>query len=305
MTSNTQEPASLQVPIQRREKGPFHIKIRLGENAPIGVLLDTGSTGIVIGHEHLPSSAVKMDPQPPYKVGYSSSDKAYAGAWYSVNVTIPGVGGCAVTNQLPIFSATSHPGVAMCGVGVQGDKPATFNPFLSIDSITLKGSPNTFVTQGYVLSKDGITLGLSEEIVSQFPTMVPMDDFKATVHLKPTGTVGGALYHFKAPALIDSGIGYMILNPSLRSVTDAPPGFCNKETGHFLDGTSIKFDGGISYDFTVGDHEGNPPMAADYVRWGTSKKGRIINTGRNVLMAYEMLIHPGNNRFGFRKIAAD
>lgn len=303
MTSTGQGPISLDVPVHRHKDGPFHISIQLGDNAPMEVLLDTGSTGIVIGHEHLPPSAVKMVPQPDYKAGYTSSGKSYDGYWYSVDVTIPGTDGSAATVGLPVFSATNHPGVAMCGVGVNGDKPATFNPFLTIDRITLGGTSSTAITQGYVLSKDGISLGLTPDITRGFETTVPMDDFKATVHLIPPGKAESR-YHFTARALVDSGIGYMILNPSLRTLGEAPPGFSTSKSGRFLDGTSVTFDGGISYDFVVGDPEGNPPMAADYVRWGTSKHGCIINTGRNVLMAYEMLVDPGANHFGFRKIGS-
>lgn len=303
MASDTQEIASLEVPVHRHGNSPFHIDIRLGENAPRSVLLDTGSTGIVIGREHLPQSAQKMVPQPKYKAGYTSSGKAYDGAWYNVDVTIPGTGGSAIANQLPVFGATNHPGVAMCGVGADKDKPASFNPFLSLDRITHVRGSSTAITQGYVLSKDSVTLGLTDETISRFSTVVPMDDFKATVHLKPSGKNGGAPYHFTAPALIDSGIGFMILNPSLKHTADAPPGYQNPETGHFFDGVSIRFDGGISYSFTIGAPGDNPTMTADYVRWGTSPNGSIINTGRNILMAFEMLVDPGNNQFGFRRLS--
>ncbi len=251
MTSTGQGPISLKVPVHRHKDGPFHINIQLGGNAPIEVLLDTGSTGIVIGQQHLPPSAVKMNPQPDYKAGYTSSGKSYGGAWYSVDVTIPGTNGSASTVGLPVFGATNHPGVAMCGVGVNGDKPASFNPFLTVERITVGDASSTAVTQGYTLSKDGISLGLTPELADSFPITAPLDNFQATVHLVPKSKAESGRYHFTARALVDSGIGYMILNPSLRSVTDAPPGFCNKETGHFLDGTSIKFDGGISYDLQL------------------------------------------------------
>lgn len=299
------EPATMMVEIELSSDNLYHTQISLGDGKPGGITVDTGSTGIVISRDRLPSDLKPMKNPPPYEPKYTSSGNSYTGYWYSVTVSFSDSDGdTAIAEELPVFGVEES-GVAMMGIGLSRP-PITDNqpnPFANITKITVDGKDQSEIHQGYVFTSKGITLGLTDDVIDGFGKTYDIKDFKATVTLTPaTDNKDAKSQSVDAPLLVDSGINYMIINPGIKKDSDAPAGYEDAKTGQFAPGTTIALNtSGMSYSFKTGTDASNPDEAPAYVRWGSSPTGHlIINTGRHAFLGLDLLVDAENEQYGLK-----
>jgi len=288
------------------------IWLRLPGSTPERFGMDTGSTGIVVSSERYTPGPGDVDGGPGH-LTYNSSGRVLHGTYWTTNVEImksrEQPAATARVQVLRVESITclrnarsceprEHArGVAYMGVGfdrdgAQGSTPtAERNPFVALTAIA-SGIPANRVRPGYIVSHDGIHLGMTEALTRSF----------AFVKLAPKGTsvgtgVGSLPQWNGAPltvsvdgvtgtgtSLMDTGINYMFLSPpagtSLTRGRAAPDG---TKIAIWLPGRTPPY---ATYAFTVGDLP-NPlhPARVEVVH----DPGTFVNTGRMFLQGFDYL----------------
>src|SRR4051812_39646330 len=81
---------------------PYDFKVELGGSAARGILMDTGSTGIVVPLSAIGEYTVASNP-PDYTPSYSSSGNTYTGQWVETVVTVIDADGNSFTTPTPIL----------------------------------------------------------------------------------------------------------------------------------------------------------------------------------------------------------
>ncbi|KAG9003005.1 hypothetical protein FRB93_011292 [Tulasnella sp. JGI-2019a] len=219
------------------------LKTSIGGSEPKYLMVDSGSTGIVITPQFLENASFQ-DSKKPFQLTYSSSGNSYKGTWITAIVTFSSGDVQATTKQMNLRMATSWRkgydgtftteglGIRMLGVGFDRDTgPGTkdsggnlvlpdINPFILLEEMTPEGG----VIPGYILSPTCITLGITKEerdtfecvqLVREVPTAVtglavlPAPDWSApNVNVSvPTSNIAP----FLASLLIDTGLSYSIV----------------------------------------------------------------------------------------------
>jgi len=298
-----------------------------------GFVMDTGSTGII-------ATADKFQPGANDKaVGtgfqyYSSSGRQENGTFYQTDVVINDKEGNAVaTSQVTVLQVTSvtcrftdkgcvpssNPtGVAYMGVGFDRGvssltPPSPFNntnPFTNVVSLA-NGAPMANYRQGYRITNDGVTLGISTATTSGFGFVKLQPDTAGTqpdpawLSAPMTVAVNGAAGN--GNILPDSGIDYAFLTPPPGTVVQTgpcpqPPGgngcivpSSNTQIDIFLPGQTAPVG---SYTFNTGD-TGNPtqPSSVQVIADGPSI---FINTGRQFYAGFEYVYDAVGGFVGYR-----
>jgi hypothetical protein len=167
---------------------PFYFNVTLGGGASRSVLMDTGSTGIVVPLSAIGEYTVPSNP-PDYTPSYSSSGNTYTGQWVETVVTVSDDNGNSFTTPTTILvfavsdagdsteaSGTSpeasgtSPSVSMMGVSTRYPEADAYNPFLNHPNIV-----NGTFRSGYILSEEGVLFGYGEQDIatfSVFPTTI-------------------------------------------------------------------------------------------------------------------------------------
>jgi hypothetical protein len=153
--------------------------------------VDTGSTGLALWRKYIPRSTPMPSPPPQPFIYYNSSRKALCGEWVlstvvigdaqNTTVEIPDMPVLAVdymcigeSEQKPCGCTKQirHlPGLGMLGVGFDrgfGMGGARENPFLRLPEMDTGE-----IHRGYVITTDGITLGMSQDDVAGFQ-LIPL-----------------------------------------------------------------------------------------------------------------------------------
>lgn len=290
---------------------PFDLLVSVGGAPAVRLLVDTGSTGIVIGKEHLGANDGALDPQPPVP-GYSSSGMSYTGQWVWTTVTVTGANGVSlVTGRIAVFAA-DQTGVSMMGVGVRGTSGLAdaSNPFL------LMAAHAGFRT-GYILTPRGVHLGYSDVDVATFETFSfsaaePVQPL-ATVSLTPAAGSGLQPYTATTPFLLDTGIDYMIMTPvEGQALPDS--GYeievqaGGKPRRQLISGVGVEVSIGPrsiwSYNTTeCPAYQPGPanPAVPVFARFAVPSPAGILNTGRHLLGAYDYLVDLESNVLGLRQ----
>lgn len=303
--------------------GPIHmdhvpeIWMRLPGSEPRRFGMDTGSTGIVVSREHFTPGPNDTD-DGPGQLTYNSSGRVLHGTRWTTTVEImhdrERPAATARVQVLRVERITclhnardceprERPrGVSFMGIGfgrnsAQGT-PATAqrNPFIALTALA-SGLPASSVRPGYVVTRDGIHLGMTPELTRNF----------AFVKLNPKGMVGGRPDWEGAPltvsvdgvagtgtSLMDTGINYMFLSPpagtSLMRGQRAPDG---TRLSIWLPGQSPP---NATYTFTVGDWS-NPmhPAKVEVVH----DAGVFVNTGRMFLQGFDYLYDAAGGYVGY------
>ena len=295
------------------------IWLRLPGSEPRRFGMDTGSTGIVVSSEHYIPGPNDTD-DGPGQLTYNSSGRVLHGTRWTTDVEImQDRERSAATARVQVLRVEritclqkardceprERPrGVSYMGIGfgrnsAQGTAPtAQRNPLIALTALA-SGLPASSVRPGYILTREGLHLGMTHELTRNF----------AFVKLTPKGTVGGMPDWEGAPltvsvdgvtgtgtSLMDTGINYMFLSPpagtSLMRGQRAPDG---TRLSIWLPGQTAP---NATYAFRVGDWS-NPmhPAKVEVVH----DAGVFVNTGRMFLQGFDYLYDAAAGYVGYAR----
>ncbi|MEE7505984.1 hypothetical protein [Methylobacterium mesophilicum] len=286
------------------------------------VLVDTGSTGIVVSASRIPGNASL--PGEPGRLTYSSSGRIMVGRWVRVPVTVFGRDGASVITQ-PIRvlavdridctararrctpqEAPAH--VAMMGIGFgreddsQTQSTPDTNPLLNADP---PGSGA--VHRGYVLTRQGVHVGLTRANTRGRYRFVKLDPHPRVpgdwLGVPACITVDGRAPAACGRALLDTGVTGMFLTLPPAQVADSLRAGAGDHAA-LRPGTrlSFRFGDAAGYAITVGDRAA--PLAPERIILNTTRPQPFVNTGLRVLNGYDVLYDADRGYFGFRDLAA-
>lgn len=315
----------------------------LGAFRPPPVVMDTGSTGLVISAADLPGySAAKTAGYTPGWEFLSSSKRLWIGHWVPTSVAfLDGAGVEVARSQVPVlvvetelncpgYDVKAAPGtcaapkaridlpkgIAYMGVGFgregngQSQGTPDKNPLLNIVAIDGRPIAPTTFRRGYVVTRDGVHAGLTPALAAGF----------RFAKLGPPGA-GGPLDWPQAPMrvaagrlpaqpgalLIDTGIPTMYLgvaDPSaLRTVTQTNHN--DKTPAKVLAaGETVTVTAPTAPATTFAFTVGRPDDAApSQVLVNSPMATAFVNTGRHVLRRYAVLFDADGGWFGLRPAA--
>ena len=158
---------------------PPRLRISFGGRS-YAVVMDTGSTGIVVSADKIPNID-RLQTQGPGRLTYSSSGRIMIGRWVMTPVTITGRNGTRIavapisvlavdrvecTDNARRCSPRASPrGISMLGIGFarRGDHQAQSgpakNPFLNV--ATVNGAKAERLRRGYLVTRGGVFVGLT------------------------------------------------------------------------------------------------------------------------------------------------
>ncbi len=293
-----------------------HVSINGGP--PLRMQVDTGSTGVIAGADDVPDIAPDA---PAGWINYVSSGVELKGVWTPATITFldakdeHGNPPAALVPVLAVhertvregavnsgtFKVIKNPKIYMFGVGSgRGKEPhQEKNPF-----VNLKEMQAGTMRRGYIIGRDGFTLGLTTAAVGEgcdfeklkertgtgaepLPASAPKD------WDSPRGwvTVGGARQR-ESGMLLDTGLTNMMIEfPELAGISDVEEG--TDVNVHLLGGR-------LSYGFKVGDFAN--PLTPRRVSWMKYSTGPLINTGLRALALYDYLYDADGGYFGLRPV---
>lgn len=328
-----------------------------GESAH--VVMDTGSTGIVVSSSKVPAAAFAAATQNGH-ILYNSSNKFFGGKYVKTPVVFRTEGGgsvqtnpidvlavsctCGVSQTAPTNKAAPDPArcstyngtqpttgsaktsltqctaapdsIAMMGVGFdRGGRPASMNPFLN-----LAAPAGKTIHPGYIISKAGVTLGLTAGNSQGFKTvqLLPNKQLPGTEWLQPQACAlveapGGKSHaNLCGGMLMDTGIDYMFLsfNGQLRpaqstaqsagpfdgpSRTILTPGWTMTFTATDADKNKL-----LTYTQTAVQTNVTPTPKQTVAVWaGATATTGFMNTGRRLLYAGAYLFDQQCGKLGF------
>ncbi len=293
--------------------------LKLRGSRPVRFGMDTGSTGIVVAAEHFTPGPNDIA-EGAGRLIYNSSGRILNGERYTTEVTIQRDEHTPVATARVQVLRVSHitclerardcrpennpRGVAFMGIGfdrtgAQGTEPGVpRNPFVSLVSLAA-GAPLASVRAGYIVTREGVHLGMSAERTRGFafiklapnPASRPgVPEWNAApMAVSVDGVMGNGTI------LVDTGINYMFLSP--------PDGTRLERGRRAPDGTRITLfmpgrrNPQPAYcGFTVGAR-GNPmhPERVEVVH----DRGVFVNTGRMFLEGFDYLYDAAAGYVGF------
>ncbi|KAF8850055.1 hypothetical protein BDZ45DRAFT_208814 [Acephala macrosclerotiorum] len=305
--------------------------------------VDTGSTGMVISAADIPEWNLSEASCYPQGWEYlSSSKRLYTGNWIPKDVyfNLGDPDHEVIHSQVPVLCVTSvticngttkynstvdegscptdpdgylppvtefPTGIRIMGVGFdrQGDGmpqgTPDKNPFLNV--VAIGGTLEDF-WPGYIITKEGVTIGLTEENMEGVEYVwLPMINSTTPRNPYDWGAIPACMSVDGATcsvgtALLDTGLSnsYITL-PSNASVSLSP------NSTLLVSGSDLKIDFGVAVDeFVVGENvtEGVTPSKVSV----TLSDARVpfVNTGRHVYRAWEVAFDALHGRVGFRPV---
>lgn len=315
--------------------------------------IDTGSTGLLIGAPILPN----IDPEAgePAHHFFTSSRILYVGRVVELCVGFDGEAGSYATSTVPVLIVDKSwtcpwynpmkdkfvcpPGphgekaterdtsrITYMGIGFGRNRPRDgmplagprANPFLNIDAINGHYVSPSSVRAGYIVSTQGVEIGLTAENTRGFafenlePGLTHKRDPRDWAMARMSFSINGEGRYY-GPALIDTGIAQMYIrcedSSAIPSITIRNPnkhGYA-KMVKRVKPGTRIavgfpSLDGSApSYSFVVGE---GSPIEPKYVVPGKAATPPYVNTGRNLLYGYSIAFDAIGGRFGLRQVNA-
>ncbi|KAF2128404.1 hypothetical protein P153DRAFT_292926 [Dothidotthia symphoricarpi CBS 119687] len=319
------------------------------EGVDIDMPVDTGSTGLLIGAPRLPN----VDPSEgvPAHHFFTSSKIFYVGRLVDLSVRFYSGDNSYAIAKVPVFivdkswtcpwyntrtdgfdcpigpngeTATRRDTsqITYMGVGFGRNEPRdgmpfatpSVNPFLNLESINGRTLSPEKLRAGYVISTEGIHIGLTQHNTRNFafinlePGLTYDEDLRDWSMVKMCFQINDGERHC-GPVLIDTGIPQMyiraeegaripsitIRNPNRKSMT--------KMVRRVKPGTTISIDSLpsersiIDFSFTVGEGSSIEPSYVFPVRPASPP---FINTGRNFFFGYSIVFDAIGGRFGFR-----
>jgi hypothetical protein len=286
----------------------WHLTVSIAGGKRRGVQIDTGSIGFVVGRNAIGPNAV--GPLAAGQQEYTSNGLILLGHYYRAVVTFESAGSRAITVPVTMLGVEklacdpkypkcsirnrSAQGVGVLGVGFGRKESIGTNPFLQIAAM-VRGSMHP----GYIVSTSSVTLGLTAENTRGF-RFIPLIR-NGSDWLGATGCFGfpgrPGYERMCGTILVDTGIPSMIVSlaaalrpPDLK--TDIPSGTAIAIAAPAFDNAEV------SYRFSVGDRGAPTPSA---IRWSKATgDNAFVNTGRNLIRAYDYLYDAKCGRIGFR-----
>lgn len=299
-------------PLDFDQLGSMSVRVTLNGGPPLRLQIDTGSTGVVVGAVDVPG----IDPQAPRgSITYSSSGVELDGVWTPVTLTFPDAKdehGNVATAVVPVLAVSErkiHPGAVNSGKFQPSKSPRAFmlgigfgrgkepkperNPW-----VCLKEMESGTMRRGYLLTREGITLGLTSEAVGEGflfeklrerPGATPGQPLRDWESSRGWVTVAGKRQP-DAAMLLDTGLSNMMIGlPDRTSIADLDAG------------TPVEvslLSGRLSYRFQVGDSRN--PATPSRVSWTPRSAGPGVNTGRRALANFDYLYDADGGYLGLR-----
>lgn len=306
----------------------FRLRVSVGGGPAHSVVMDTGSTGLVVPRSALgPDAQVTAD---PFRLEYISSGIIESGHWGVARVRVgvpanfdpanPGQTAITVPMRFGVVeSVTCDPNIAGCmtsgnpdnvgmmGVGFDRDSanfPASLNVFLQLSEI---GAGTMHA--GYIVLQHPpqVIVGLTPANMAGFQ-MLPLDPKPNVPGEWDAGSLHACVTLPGLPAfgtpcgslLVDTGIaGGILTTPSAMR----PRALATQDPGRLDPGVRVIIGIGgpnplFTYDFTLGQTD---PATPGYMLLRTSTDGKIhVNTSRHLLATQDYLFDARDGRVGFR-----
>jgi hypothetical protein len=288
-------------------------------------VMDTGSTGIVVAASSIPD-VDRLESRGPGTLTYTSSGRIMRGDWVVTPVTIAGANGASVTTApIPVLavrriecldnarncSPNENPRhVAMIGIGFGrrglGPPERDKNPFLNLAD---RGSGQVGARRGYVVTRDGVQVGLGGADPAKDYVTVPLrwNDERQDW----SGAPACIAINDRTPAacgtvLPDTGVAGMFLAiPASQEGTDTLPTTTDRT---LLPGTKVTISlapdastkGGIaSYSFRVGD-AADPLAPSRLTLVGHGDRPIFVNTSLHLFNGFDYLFDADKGVVGYR-----
>ena len=296
--------------------------VSFGEE-PRPIVMDTGSTGIVISADRIPN--VDGLPARPGQLTYSSSGRIMIGRWVTTPLTIFGRDGQSVAVQpLPVLAVdriacTDHArdcrpednprGVAMMGVGFgreydsQSESTPDKNPLLNLAPMGRDPA-----RRGYIVTRTGVHVGLTRANTRgafRFAKLDPQPGIAGEWTGVPVCiTVNGQEPAACGHALVDTGVTSMFLTLPAAQVAGATTSSNGPPV--LSDGTRLGFSFpgtsgapvAATYNMAVGDDASL--MAPERVHLNTTRPEVFVNTSVRFLDGFDVLYDADGGYLAFR-----
>lgn len=323
------------------------------EDVEIEMPVDTGSTMTLIGASILPN--IDNNRGTPAHHFFTSSKILYVGRLVELPITFHGEGGSYAVAKVPVllvdkswtcpwYNPSTPAGQFDCPRGPNGEEAVVrdtskitymgvgfgrngpkdgmpyaapkVNAFLNLDSINGRSVTPKSMRLGYIISSQGVQLGLTQAVVKNFaftalePGLTHTEDPRDWAMVKMCFSIDGQGRHC-GPGLVDTGIpqmyiraeeGFsiphiMIRNPNQNGTA--------KMVKRVKPGTKVAIGfpslekPAMSYDMVVG---AGLPIEPSYVFPEASLRPPFVNTGRNLLWGYSIAFDAVGGQFGFRPV---
>jgi hypothetical protein len=307
-----------------------HLRISFGERS-YGVVMDTGSTGVVVSADKIPSID-RLPSLGPGKLTYSSSGRIMTGRWVVTAATITGADGASVTTApIPVLAVTriectatarrctaneSPRGVSMLGIGF--GRPSSLdltddqaqirldkNPFLNVTTINGDGGKAVRQRHGYIVTRQGAYVGLTADNTRDFAyiKLAPAANGRDWAPMPACISINGATPAACGSLLMDTGVTTMYLSvPDDQAAADIRTRDGGSPT--LRAGTQVTIavpaaeKATAGYTFKLGD-DGNPLAPAHLVLVGRAR-APFVNTSVRFLNGFDYLYDADGGYVGLR-----
>ena len=332
---------SSQQPFEAPPKVALRLEGPLGAFQPHPVVMDTGSTGVVVSAADLPGySAAKAAAYPAGWEFLSSSKRLWVGHWVPTTIVYAdAAGGEAARAQVPVlivetamkcpgYDTKTSPGtcaaptetvdlprgIAYMGVDFGRERNGQTqgtpdkNPLLNLTALAGKPISAKGFRKGYVITPDGARVGLTAQAAAGF-RFVKLDARPGGGPLDwgqaPMTVAAGDQPAQAGALLIDTGIATMYLG-----VADPAALKTHTETNQNAKTPSKVLDDGQTVTVTVPTAPATTfaftvgqgdPIAPSQVLVNSPMTKAFVNTGRHALRRYDVLFDADGGWFGLRE----
>jgi hypothetical protein len=301
---------------------PPRLRISFGARS-YAVVMDTGSTGIVVSAEKIPNID-RLPSLGPGRLTYSSSGRIMIGRWVVTPMTIMGRNGASVavapiavlavdrvecTARARRCTPREAPrGISMLGIGFarrhdhQAQSGPSKNPFLNVAAVN--GAKAERLRRGYLVTRQGVFVGLTAANTQGDFAYVKLE--RADEDWTPTPvciSVNGVTPAACGSLLMDTGVTVMYLTVPASQAPDAIR-TDNGRSPTLVTGTKIatsvptEASALASYTFTLGDNSN--PLAPAGLHLVSLVRPPFVNTSVHFLNGFDYLYDADGGLVGFR-----
>jgi len=301
---------------------PPRLRISFGARS-YAVVMDTGSTGIVVSADKIPN-VDRLPSQGPGRLTYSSSGRVMIGRWVVTPMTITGRNGTSVaTAPIAVLAVdrvecTANArrcapregprGISMLGIGFarrhdhQEQSGPSKNPFLNVAAVN--GAKAERLRRGYLVTRQGVFVGLTGANTQGDFAYVKLE--RADEEWAPTPvciSVNGTTPAACGSLLMDTGVAAMYLTVPATQAPDAIR-TSSVRAPTLVDGTRIAISvpteasAQALYAFTLG--QGGNPLAPAGLHLVSLVRPPFVNTSVHFLNGFDYLYDADGGFVGFR-----